>query len=717
MASPFSSVKATQTITQNVEYSIAKNANYSSGSPIAVDARVQAVIDVLAMAAGDILEIRIYKAVNGGTAALIIGPITLKDGQSQHYTIPEQFLCAGWDITVKITTATSRSIGFEVIWDTGDVNTATAGATAVTSIQTGLATSAAQTTAQTDLTTLTGRLTSGRATLLDNLDAAITSRAAAATALTTAVWTGARAALLDFLDVLLSSRAAASTALSTVQWTNARATLQDNLDATVSSRAVAATALSTVQWTNTRAGLVDNLDTAVTTRAAAATALSTAQWTNTRAGLVDHLDADVSTRAAAATAVSSVNFTAARAGYLDNLNIGGNVASSAETTAIQNNTRVVRVVPDVIERPDVGTQTFRVELLLYDSTGNMEAPDSAPTLALVNQSGTDLSARLDSTTMTLVSTGRYRSIYTAAVADALEQLVWTFSVTEGGATRLYGNTSVIVDTSAADFTAADRTKLNTLAADYTTARAAGLDALPLLDVAVSTRAPAATAVSNAVLTSGRAAALDSLDAAVTSRAAASTALSTAVWTSGRAAAIDSLDAAVSTRAPAATAVSSADYTAGRAAALDDLDTPVSSRASSGALSTLQSDMTANGIIITGTAAAVIGIQADTDDIQARLPTALDIGTGSIKAIIDGAALSSIASSILSAVVDVGVNMLAGPVNITVIGALRLLLSEATGKVSGFLAGLPVYRDTADTKSRISGTITSDGRSSVAVDPT
>lgn len=134
-------------------------------------------------------------------------------------------------------------------------------------------------------------------------------------------------------------------------------------------------------------------------------------------------------------------------------------ATSAEVTAIQNNTRVVLVVPNVIERPDSGTTTYRVELLLYDTTGNMEAPDSAPTLALVDQGGTDLSARLDSATGSLVSTGRYRWIYTASATDDLEQLVWTFSVVEGGATRLYGNTSLIVDTTAVDFTSADRTKL------------------------------------------------------------------------------------------------------------------------------------------------------------------------------------------------------------------------------------------------------------------
>jgi hypothetical protein len=143
--------------------------------------------------------------------------------------------------------------------------------------------------------------------------------------------------------------------------------------------------------------------------------------------------------------------------------VSGQLASQAEVTAIQNNTRAVISVPEVLERPDSGTALYRIELFLYDEVGNMEVPDAAPTLVLVNQAGTDLSNRLSSTTMSLVSTGRYRVLYTASATDALEQLNWTFSVIEGGATRAYGRQSVIVDTTAVDFTAADRTTLLAIA--------------------------------------------------------------------------------------------------------------------------------------------------------------------------------------------------------------------------------------------------------------
>ena len=154
--------------------------------------------------------------------------------------------------------------------------------------------------------------------------------------------------------------------------------------------------------------------------------------------------------------------TNARAGYLDKLNISGNVAASSEVTAIQNNTRVVRVVPTQMQRPATGSTVYRIELFLYDSVGNMEAPDSAPTVAVVNQAGTSRDANLGSTLMTLVSTGRYRQTYTVASTHETEELLFTFSVVEGGATRGYANAAMVVDAVAVDFTAADRLKLEAL---------------------------------------------------------------------------------------------------------------------------------------------------------------------------------------------------------------------------------------------------------------
>ena len=217
--------------------------------------------------------------------------------------------------------------------------------------------------------------------------------------------------------------------------------------------------------TSTRAGYLDNLSGGAV---ALASALQTvddfvddleSRLTAARAGYLDNLDIgeDVASQTQAANIqgtvtdilvdtqeLKNVRLTATRAGYLDKLNISGNVASSTEVTSIQNNTRVVRSVPGAIAVPEAGTRTYRIELFLYDETGNMEAPDSAPTIALVNQAGTSRAARLDSATMALISAGYYRAIYTSTAGDTLEQLKWAFTVTEGTIARTYGNDSVTV---------------------------------------------------------------------------------------------------------------------------------------------------------------------------------------------------------------------------------------------------------------------------------
>jgi hypothetical protein len=98
---------------------------------------------------------------------------------------------------------------------------------------------------------------------LTNLDVAVSTRASGAD------YTAARAAKLDNLDATITSRAPAATALSNATWTDARAAKLDNLDTTISSRAPAATALSNATWTDARASKLDNLDVAVSTRLAA----------------------------------------------------------------------------------------------------------------------------------------------------------------------------------------------------------------------------------------------------------------------------------------------------------------------------------------------------------------------------------------------------------------------------------------------------------------
>ena len=152
--------------------------------------------------------------------------------------------------------------------------------------------------------------------------------------------------------------------------------------------------------------------------------------------------------------------TALRASYFDKLNITGNVAASSEVTAIQNNTRVRVIVPPMMERPDSGSTAFKLHLYIYDEAGNMEAPDSVPTITAENETGASRAGNLG--TVTLEGTGHYSVAYTVATAHAIEQLIFEWTVTEGAVSRQHGAAAQIVDTTAVDFTAADRTKLNTL---------------------------------------------------------------------------------------------------------------------------------------------------------------------------------------------------------------------------------------------------------------
>lgn len=172
--------------------------------------------------------------------------------------------------------------------------------------------------------------------------------------------------------------------------------------------------------------------------------------------------------APASTALSSATWTGTRAAYLDKLNISGNVAASSEVTAIQNNTTTSLIAPTNIIRPTSGTLTAKIVVYLTDEIGNMEAPDSAPTLSVFNAAGTDLSARLASTSGTLTATGVYTWVYTSSSTDDAEEILFTVTVIEGGETRYKGATSWITDNASTDFTSSDRSKLNAVYAKLPT---------------------------------------------------------------------------------------------------------------------------------------------------------------------------------------------------------------------------------------------------------
>ncbi|RYX84202.1 hypothetical protein EON83_10930 [bacterium] len=168
----------------------------------------------------------------------------------------------------------------------------------------------------------------------------------------------------------------------------------------------------------------------------------------------------------ATTALTNQGVSPTRMGYLDKLNISGNVASSSEVAAIQNNTSTSFIVPELFERPTAGNRSLKLHLYIYDEVGNMEAPDSVPTLTVVNESGVSRAANVTAFALVAGQVGHFVATYTLASNAPSEQLFFEATVVEGGATRLVGKTAFIVDSAAVDFTGADRALLTAIAADY-----------------------------------------------------------------------------------------------------------------------------------------------------------------------------------------------------------------------------------------------------------
>jgi hypothetical protein len=144
--------------------------------------------------------------------------------------------------------------------------------------------------------------------------------------------------------------------------------------------------------------------------------------------------------------------------------ITAQVATQADVAAITQAQRVRIAAPSLLERPDAGSTTYRIWIYAYDAQHQAEDLDAVPTVGVENNTGTDRSSGLSAVTKQAASTGIYYVDYTVASDHAVEGLLWRVTATEGGTATQYAAASIVVDTTAVDFTSADRGKLDTLAA-------------------------------------------------------------------------------------------------------------------------------------------------------------------------------------------------------------------------------------------------------------
>jgi len=125
--------------------------------------------------------------------------------------------------------------------------------------------------------------------------------------------------------------------------------------------------------------------------------------------------------------------------------IGLTAEQEVKLNALSVATRIRAIFPDKIEIPDVGSRVERCEATVYDAEGNMEDPDSAPTIKIENLAGT---VRVAETNMTKLSTGRYKYDHTIQSTDPLESRIITIKVIEGAMTRYYGLVFELVEETA-----------------------------------------------------------------------------------------------------------------------------------------------------------------------------------------------------------------------------------------------------------------------------
>lgn len=572
MSTPYTNTSGSASIS-STEFSLP--ASSTSLATLTTVGDVRAVIDVLAMVAGDSYQIRAVDKVNGGTQANVWGPAVISFAQSGFYSVPSFPAREGWDIRMKLLTGSARTIGWRIEQNVGDVNALTLGTGAI--VAGSFAASAITSTVIAAAAIGASQIASAAITSAKFATDAIDSNALAASAVTE-----------------IQSGLATSTALATVQADTDD--IQTRLPAALDGAG------------NMKAGVQTIVANAITATSIASAAITAAKFAT------DAIDAN----ALAASAVTEIQ---------------SGLATGSAVASIQTDT------------DDIQT---RLPAAL-DGNGNMKAG---------------------------VQTIAAAAITAAAIASgAITAAKFAADAIDSGALAASAVTEIQTGLATATALASVQADTTTLTGRLTSTRAGLIDNL---DTAVSTRAAAATAVSNLDLTPTRSAKLDNLDAAVTTRAPASTAVSNLDYTAARAA---HLDADISTRAAAATALSTATWTNALAALIiSALDVAVSTRASASALAA----------------------------VAAQLPAALD-GSGNIKAAVQSltsGSITSIAAGVMASVIETGFDVTA---------VMQLMSSALAGVLTGLSTSNPVFKSLTGLKNRITGTTSADGRPTVTYD--
>lgn len=285
-------------------------------------------------------------------------------------------------------------------------------------------------------------------------------------------------------------------------------------------------------------------------------------YTTARAVKIDHLDADVSSRStfaggAVASVSGAVGSVTGAVGSVTG-NVGGNVTGSVGSVAGDVSGKVLGGGSSSITGTGVRAVDGSGAAIAPASTAVSNADYTSGRAAKLDDLDATVSSRLASGSYTAPDNSSITAI--KAKTDNLPAApASTGDVTTAEAAILASLPAAPDNTTIAS----TKTELDALRADYTTARAGKIDSL---DAAVSSRAAASTALTNATWTDARAAKLDNADASVAAVKAKTDNLPAAPASTGDVAAATTAAGSAATAATAASSAASAAQTAAVASA-------------------------------------------------------------------------------------------------------------------------------------------------------
>jgi hypothetical protein len=737
MAVPFTSSTGSASIGSS-EVSLISGTTTLQASTTAGD--VEAWIDLSNMTFGDTYQVRVVEKVNGGTAAnaYIFFP---KDVQVGLRRVGPLRVGEGWDVRLKLTAGSARTVNWSLRQYVGDVNTASiaSGAitataiassaitsakfatdavdsnalasSAVTEIQTGLATSTALASVQSDTDDIQSRLP----TALDgngNIKAgvqSIASGAITATSIAAAAITSAKFATDAIDSNALSTSAvteiqtglATSTALSSVQADtddiqtrlptaldgngNIKAGVQTIVAGAVTASSIASSAITAAKFATDAIdsnAFATSAVTEIQTGLATSTALANVQadTDDIQSRLPAALDLSgniksgvqsIVTGAITATSIASSAITAAKfaTDAIDSnalaatavTEIQAGLATSSALSSVQSDTDDIQSrLPSALDgngNIKAGVQTI--------STGAITASSIAAAAITAAKFSTDAidSNALAASAVSEIQSGLATSSAVSSIQSDTDDIQSRLPATLDGSGNIKAAVQSIVSGAVTSIQSglATSSALSAVQSDTDDIQSR----LPLaLDIDGNIKAgvqsiveSVVTTIQSGLATSGSVAGVQTDTTTLTGR-----------LTSTRAGLLDNLshlNVDVNTLATAISLASVSTQITGVQSDTDDIQTrlPTALDGSGNIKAAVQSVV---GSVVTAiqsglaTSSAVASIQSDTDDIQTRLPISLD-GGGNIKA-----SVQSITNSAVSSITDAIGNYTieAAPVNAT-----------------------------------------------------